>query len=63
MTEFDNLVALVTGGASGIGAAAAKLLVERGARVAVLDRPIEGVSNDVEHLFNSLNEATRRPPD
>jgi NAD(P)-dependent dehydrogenase (short-subunit alcohol dehydrogenase family) len=47
MTEFDNLVAIVTGGASGIGAAAAALLVERGARVAVLDRSIEGVSDDV----------------
>lgn len=35
--EFDGLTALVTGGASGIGAATAALLVERGARVAVLD--------------------------
>ena len=38
MSEFDNLVAVVTGGASGIGAATAALLAERGARVAVLDR-------------------------
>jgi 2-keto-3-deoxy-L-fuconate dehydrogenase len=37
-TEFDGLVALVTGGASGIGAACADLLQQRGARVAVLDR-------------------------
>jgi NAD(P)-dependent dehydrogenase (short-subunit alcohol dehydrogenase family) len=37
MTDFDGLVALVTGGASGIGAATAALLGERGARVAVLD--------------------------
>ncbi|WP_425956699.1 SDR family NAD(P)-dependent oxidoreductase [Xylanimonas sp. McL0601] len=35
--EFDGLVALVTGGASGIGAAVATTLVARGARVAVLD--------------------------
>lgn len=38
MTELDGLRALVTGGASGIGAATAVLLTERGARVAILDR-------------------------
>ena len=38
MKDFDGLVALVTGGASGIGAATAALLAERGARVAILDR-------------------------
>ncbi len=38
MNEFDDLVAVVTGGASGIGAATAAMLVARGARVAVLDR-------------------------
>ena len=36
--EFDGLSALVTGGASGIGLATARLLAVRGARVAVLDR-------------------------
>ncbi len=36
--DFDGLVAVVTGGASGIGAATAALLIGRGARVAVLDR-------------------------
>lgn len=35
--ELDGLVAVVTGGASGIGAAAALRLAEMGARVAVLD--------------------------
>jgi NAD(P)-dependent dehydrogenase (short-subunit alcohol dehydrogenase family) len=35
--EFDGLAAIVTGGASGIGLATAKLLAERGARVACLD--------------------------
>jgi len=46
MNEFAGMAALVTGGASGIGAATASLLAERGARVAVLDReatsPSEG---------------------
>ncbi|MBB4907719.1 SDR family NAD(P)-dependent oxidoreductase [Actinophytocola algeriensis] len=37
MTDFDGLTAVVTGGASGIGAAVAKTLTERGAKVAVLD--------------------------
>jgi 2-keto-3-deoxy-L-fuconate dehydrogenase len=35
--DFDGLVAIVTGGASGIGAATAALLESRGATVAVLD--------------------------
>ncbi|MDT0170480.1 SDR family oxidoreductase [Pseudarthrobacter sp. BRE9] len=35
--EFAGLKAIVTGGASGIGAATARLLQERGAAVAVLD--------------------------
>jgi NAD(P)-dependent dehydrogenase (short-subunit alcohol dehydrogenase family) len=37
MGDFDGMVALVTGGASGIGAATAELLADRGARTAVLD--------------------------
>jgi NAD(P)-dependent dehydrogenase (short-subunit alcohol dehydrogenase family) len=36
--EFAGRAALVTGGASGIGLATARLLAARGARVAVLDR-------------------------
>jgi NAD(P)-dependent dehydrogenase (short-subunit alcohol dehydrogenase family) len=40
MTEFNGLVAIVTGGASGIGAATADLLEQRGASVAVLDRDV-----------------------
>lgn len=41
MTEFAGLVAVLTGGASGIGAATADLLAARGATVAVLDRDVE----------------------
>ncbi|WP_236700591.1 SDR family NAD(P)-dependent oxidoreductase [Allosalinactinospora lopnorensis] len=37
--EFAGMVALVTGGASGIGLAAARALADRGARVAALDLP------------------------
>jgi NAD(P)-dependent dehydrogenase (short-subunit alcohol dehydrogenase family) len=38
MNDFEGLVAAVTGGASGIGAATADLLAERGASVVALDR-------------------------
>ncbi|WET77855.1 SDR family NAD(P)-dependent oxidoreductase [Amycolatopsis sp. QT-25] len=37
MSEFEGLVAAVSGGASGIGRATADLLASRGAKVAVLD--------------------------
>ncbi|MFF1925304.1 SDR family NAD(P)-dependent oxidoreductase [Streptomyces sp. NPDC058221] len=40
--DFEGMNALVTGGASGIGAAVAAMLLERGARVAVLDRETSG---------------------
>jgi 2-keto-3-deoxy-L-fuconate dehydrogenase len=43
MGDFDGLVAVVTGGASGIGAATARLLRSRGATVAVLDRSYSAV--------------------
>ncbi|MFE7418418.1 SDR family NAD(P)-dependent oxidoreductase [Rhodococcus sp. NPDC057529] len=38
MNDFNGLVAVITGGASGIGAATATLLRDRGAAVASLDR-------------------------
>src|SRR5580693_4924147 len=44
--EFGGLTALVTGGASGIGLATARLLAARGARVAVLDRVKAGQDLD-----------------
>lgn len=44
MAEFDGLTALVTGGASGIGAAVAARLSASGAAVAILDRNIDQVS-------------------
>ncbi|WP_405996775.1 SDR family NAD(P)-dependent oxidoreductase [Streptomyces sp. NBC_00829] len=53
-TDLDGLTALVTGGASGIGLATARLLSERGANVAVLDldpsnvpAPLRGFTTDL----------------
>ncbi|NIK57476.1 SDR family oxidoreductase [Kribbella shirazensis] len=53
MTDFDGLRAVVTGGASGIGLAAARLLAARGAEVVVFDlkpdvpEPLTGIAADV----------------
>ena len=56
MSEFTGLIAVVTGGASGIGLATATLLAERGATVAVLDlapdalpAPLHGFVADVSN--------------
>ncbi|GAA2816490.1 SDR family NAD(P)-dependent oxidoreductase [Kribbella solani] len=45
--EFDGLVAVVTGGGSGIGAATARELTARGARVAALDLDPSGTPDGV----------------
>ncbi|MFI6949127.1 SDR family NAD(P)-dependent oxidoreductase [Streptomyces sp. NPDC050422] len=45
--DFEGMNALVTGGASGIGAAVATMLLERGARVAVLDRETAGAPKGI----------------
>jgi 2-dehydro-3-deoxy-L-rhamnonate dehydrogenase (NAD+) len=45
--DFRGRVALVTGGASGIGAATVELLRSCGARVAVLDLSSDGLNEDV----------------
>ena len=48
MSEFDGLVAVITGGASGIGAAVASRLASQGATVAVLDlQPSESFASFV----------------
>lgn len=53
--DLTNRVVFLTGGARGIGAATAELLVERGARVALVDRDAEAA----QQLAARLGERTR----
>jgi NAD(P)-dependent dehydrogenase (short-subunit alcohol dehydrogenase family) len=54
--EFAGLAALVTGGASGIGLATARLLAARGARVAALDRV--GVDAQSTRIYPIIADVT-----
>lgn len=54
--DFDGLVAVVTGGASGIGAAVARRLVRAGARVAVLDLDPSGVEGGMLALQADVSD-------
>jgi 3-oxoacyl-[acyl-carrier protein] reductase len=50
MTEMTNRVAVVTGGASGIGLATARTLAREGAAVAILSRPQDDLAGAAELL-------------
>lgn len=50
MGKFDGQVALITGGAAGIGAATAKKLASEGATIVIADRDIEGAEKLVAEL-------------
>jgi 2-keto-3-deoxy-L-fuconate dehydrogenase len=50
MNDFSDLVAIITGGASGIGAATARLLQGRGAHVGVLDLDVSKTPDGVMAL-------------
>ena len=51
-------MALVTGGASGIGAATVELLRARGARVAVLDLDVEGLPDEVLGIEGDVSRSS-----
>lgn len=56
MGEFDELVAAVTGGASGLGAAIVAVLRDRGARVAALDLSVDSVPEGVLGLRADVSD-------
>lgn len=69
MRDFEGLVAVVTGGASGIGAAVAQVVRDRGAQVFTLDRqehaggerivPLVADVTDQESVTAAVEEAAR----
>ncbi|MFL5735776.1 MAG: SDR family NAD(P)-dependent oxidoreductase [Actinomycetota bacterium] len=56
MREFEGLAGLVTGGGSGIGAATAALLLDRGAEVAVLDREPSAAPDGARRLIADVTD-------
>ncbi|MET9956185.1 SDR family oxidoreductase [Streptomyces sp. NPDC006339] len=59
MSDFAGLVAIVTGGASGIGLATAKLLQSRGARVAALDLKPDGLPDGIAGIEVDVTDDAR----
>jgi 2-keto-3-deoxy-L-fuconate dehydrogenase len=58
MSDFTGLVAVVTGGASGLGAATARLLMSRGARVAVIDRDVANAPDGALSVSADITDST-----
>jgi len=59
MPEFDGRTAMVTGGASGIGAAASTLLSERGAQVAAFDLAASDVPDGVLGIAGDVTSSSQ----
>jgi NAD(P)-dependent dehydrogenase (short-subunit alcohol dehydrogenase family) len=63
MNDFTGKVVLVTGGAGGIGAAAAELFAARGANVVVADRDVEGATATVAAIREAGGTAVEHAVD
>lgn len=48
--DIENMVALITGAASGMGAACAQALAKKGARLVLLDQNLEGLSQNLNAI-------------
>ena len=57
MTQFSNAVAIVTGGASGIGEAIVKELAREGAKVIVADRDMVGTNRVIAEVTGAGGKA------
>src|SRR5436305_2189818 len=57
MDRFEGKVAIVTGGAQGIGAAIARRLANEGARVAVVDLTADRAQGTVDQIVKDGGEA------
>lgn len=63
MSELKNRVAIITGGGSGVGLAAAKLFAKQGMKVAVVGRRAELLRKAVEEIEKEGGEALACPAD
>lgn len=57
MMRMENKVALITGGASGIGLSTANLMAKEGAKVVIADFNTEGAKEAAENIKNQGGEA------
>lgn len=55
--QLKNIVALVTGGASGIGKGVSELFASRGASIAVADLNLDGAEQTVQEILKHGNKA------
>ncbi|KOP65893.1 oxidoreductase [Bacillus sp. FJAT-18019] len=58
MARMNNKVALITGGASGIGLSSAQLMAKEGAKVVIADFNVEGAKEAAENIKAQGGEAT-----
>lgn len=64
--EVENLTALITGGASGLGAACARLLAQHGVNVVIFDQNMEaaeGLASDIDALAIQCDVASSESVD
>lgn len=61
--DFEDMVVLITGAGSGIGAAGAKLFAQRGARVCLVDLDEDSLSEQVQKIKGDGGEAIAKKSD